>query len=261
MKSIFFFIYLFVLINLTIPTVFAQQLQHPTGLSANSNTMVSRAPDSRGWTDPALNHNKLLQQRTGEGTLIVIGNFKVKGSPFLYGGMHKGNVFSATEKAWNIIISYNTYNQELEFLSTSNPTTPYVKEPGELDSFVIQKDMEAGIISDLKFVYGQVLGSKEKQYFQEVCAGASFNLYKAYKSKLGFVSNNYTQPDLRQFDLEYDYYYSTNDKKGLKKLKANSASIVKEFQAVKDLGSIVTAEAFTLNQNETLRKAFEVLNQ
>ncbi|MGB3089883.1 MAG: hypothetical protein WBB20_07955, partial [Chitinophagaceae bacterium] len=44
-----------------------------TSLSANSNTMVSRTPDSRGWTDPALNHNKLLQQQSSDGGFKLIG--------------------------------------------------------------------------------------------------------------------------------------------------------------------------------------------
>ncbi len=99
----------------------------PVALSANSGAMVSRQPDSRGWTDPALNHNKLIQQQIGDRVYKLIGPYKVIGTQFLFGEHHKGDVFSKEEKAWNIFISYNTYNQELEFYSSSNPDKPLVK--------------------------------------------------------------------------------------------------------------------------------------
>lgn len=238
----------------------AQQLQTPVGVSANSNTLVSRAPDSRAWTDPALNHNKLLQQQTSDGAYKLIGTYKVIGSSFLFGERHKGDVFSATEKAWNIFISYNTYNQELEFYSTANPNEPLVKEPGTLDSFIIQADNALGITTPLKFVYSSVIGGSDKYYYQEVTVGKRFSIYKRYKSELGFASGNYAQPELRQFDLTYEYFYTDSENKGIKKLKKNAASIIKEFKAVKDLSTIMTDEAYSQNPEEALRKAALYLN-
>ena len=170
-------------------------------LSANSNTMVTRSPDSRGWTDPALNHNRLLRDQLGDGTYTLIGIYKVKGSPYLFGGKHNGDLFSPKEKAYNIEIRYNAYNQEVEFYSTSN-STPLVKTVGEVDSFIIKQDIASGITNDLRFIYGQLIGSSEKAYFQLVESGDRFSLYKRYKADIKYVSENYIQSELRQFELE-----------------------------------------------------------
>ena len=229
--------------------------------SANSNSMVSRTPDSRGWTDPALNHNKLLQQQTGDGVYQLIGPYKVIGSPFLFGERHKGNMFSKETKAYNVFVSYNTYNQEVEFYSTSNPDKSLIREPGTLDSFHIFKNEAAGIAADMKFIFGASIGSRENSYYQEIAIGGRFSLFKRYKSDLGYVSNNIAQSELRQFDLGFDYYYADSTGKGLKKIKANAASFIKEFKAVKDLTTVVSNEDFTINPETAMQKAIAYLNK
>jgi hypothetical protein len=240
----------------------------PVSLSANSGSMTATpdkygrlAPDSRGWTDPALEHNKLLQQQSSDGMYKMIGTFKVVGSSYLFGEHNKADMFGIEAKAYNIFISYNTYNQEVEFYSTGNPDKPLVKEPGDIDSFIIQQNIALGITRNLKFVYGSILGAKDKYYFQEVCTGGRFNLYKRYKSELGYVSSNYIQSELRQFDLEFEYYYSDTGSKGLKKIKPNAYSVIKEFKEIKDLSSIISIDAFTVDPENEFRKAFEYLNK
>ncbi|MEO7922511.1 MAG: hypothetical protein ABIR30_02450 [Chitinophagaceae bacterium] len=253
------------LLALLVSTAVTAQNPAVVGLSANSGSTSGQpdrwgrpAPDSRGWTDPALNHNRLLVQ---DGVYQQVGTYKVKGSQYLFGQKHKGDVFSPVEKAWNIFISYNTYNQELEFYSTSNPDKPLVKEPGTLDSFIIHADIPAGIPANLKFVYGSVLGAKEKFYYQEIFAASRFSVYKRYKSDLGYISSNYAEADLRQFDLEYEYYYTDAKTKGVKKIKANAAAVIKQFEDIKDLSVAMNNEAFTANQEDAMRRAFEYLNK
>jgi hypothetical protein len=238
-------------------TTFAQQ---PVGIPSSNTASRGPDPDSRGWTDPALNHNRLLQQKLGEGNYVVIGNYKVKGTPYLFGGNNNADLFTPTEKAYNINVSYNTYNQEVGFVSTSNPTTPLVKEAGEVDSFVIKQNIENGIPGDIRFVYGKILGSSEKTYFQEVAAGAKYSLYKRYKSDLGQVSDNYIQSDLRQFDLMSDYFYYDNEKKTLKKFKLNHSAVLKEFKTIKDVSPVADREAFSASPEDVLKKVFAYLN-
>lgn len=236
-------------------------------LSANSGATSALpsgggfAPDSRGWTDPALNHNRLLRDRIGEGVYVLIGPYKVKGSPYLYGPGKNGDIYSQNEKAYNIRISYNTYNQEVEFYSTSNPSQPLVKEPGDIDSFMLKKNIDEGIPADVLFVYAKHLGSSEKSYFQMVETGDKYNLLKRYKSDLGIPSANYSQPDVRQFDLLVDYYYYDVSQKKIKKIKANRSSLIKEFKGVKDISSILDNEAFSHNPEAEMKKAFIYLNK
>ncbi|MDZ4810298.1 MAG: hypothetical protein SGI96_18825, partial [Bacteroidota bacterium] len=105
-----------------------------------------------------MNHNRLVREKTGDGVYKMIGPFKVVGTSYLFGEKNNGNLFSNAAKAYNIFLSYNTYNQELEFYSVSNPDKPLVKEPGEVDSFIILPSTDLGIINPLKFVYGTVIG-------------------------------------------------------------------------------------------------------
>ena len=128
---------------------------------------IRTGPPSSGYMDNALNYSRLLKEQTGDGVFMQVGTFKVTGTPYLYGQKNEGDLFSKDVKAYNLKLSYNTYNQELGFYSTANPNEPLVKEAGEVDSFLIHPNVEAGISSRLKFVYGSLLGSKEKAYFQE----------------------------------------------------------------------------------------------
>ena len=239
---------------------FAQIIQ-PVAVSSNSGSMVSRQPDSRAWTDPALNHNKLIQQQTSDGVYKLIGTYKVTGTSYLFGEHNRGDMFATEAKAYNIFISYNTYNQEVEFYSTSNPDQPLVKEPGTVDSFVFQQNIDLGISHPLKFVYGSVLGTKDKYYYLEVCAGNRFSLYKRYKSDLGYSSTNLAQSELRQFDLQFEYYYTDRKTAGIKKIKPNASNVIREFKDIKDLSPIVDNDAFSANPEDAFCKAFGYLNQ
>lgn len=210
--------------------------------------------------DLALNHNRLLREKTADGVYTQVGNFKVVGTPYLFGEKNKGDLYSTEAKAFNIFLSYNTFNQEIEFYSSSNPDNALMKMPGEVDSFVIKPNLEIGILAPLKFVYGSVIGSSDKGYFQEVFAGKRYGIYKKYKSDLGYVSSNYIQSELRQFDLLFDYYYSDTEKKSVKKIKPNASTVIKEFKSVKDLSGIVENDAFSSQPDEAFKKLFEHVN-
>lgn len=214
-----------------------------------------------GYMDNALNYSRLIQTKTEDGVYKQIGVFKVIGTSYLFGERNKGDLFSPDTKAYNISLSYNTYNQEMEFYSTSNPDKPLVKEIGTVDSFLLKENAEHFITRPLKFVYGPLLGSSEKTYFLEIYAGPRFSVYKRYKCDLGYVSTNYIQSELRQFDLLYEYHYADSAKSGLKKLKANVSNIISEFKKVKDISPVLTVNEFSVDQEAALRKAFEYLNQ
>jgi len=239
----------------------------PVALSPNSGSVSANAdrfgrpqPDSRGWTDPALNHNQLLKERLGDGTYIMIGQFKVIGSPFLFGQRHNADLFTPKEKAMGININYNTYNQEIEFFSTSNPTQPLVKEIGEVDSFSLRKDTTMRLFNDIRFIYGPLVGSSEKSYFQVLQTGETFSLYKRYKSELGYPSTNYGQSDLRQFDLIAEYFYYDRKQVKFKKIKPNLSFLVKEFKSTKDITPVADKDSFLTQPEEVMIKIINYLN-
>lgn len=214
-----------------------------------------------GYMDNALNYSRLIIAKTENGGYIQVGTYKVVGTQYLYGKGIEGDLFSTEAKAWNVHLSYNTYNQQVEFTSTSNPDKPLTKDPGEIDSFIIHAKPDIGVNNPIKFYYGALIGAKDKFYYQEVCTGTRYKLYKRYQSELGYVSTNYIQPDLRQFDLNYDFYYADAETKTFKKIKANASSVIKEFKSVLDLSKTITQDDFTSNPEIAFCKAFTALNQ
>lgn len=214
-----------------------------------------------GYHDPALSRNKLLREQQGEGVYKLVGTYKVKGISYLFGQKLIADIFSVKETAGNVSINYDTYNQEIEFFSAENPATPLVKAPGEIDSFVVKPQADAGINEELRFVYGPLAGSTEKAYFQVIARGSKYNLYKRYKSELGYVSDNYIQSELRQFDMLSDYFYYDVSAKKFKKIKLNLSSAAKEFKAVRDISGIATNDDFNSDPENAMRKIFALLNE
>ncbi|MBL7708018.1 MAG: hypothetical protein JNJ86_03050 [Chitinophagaceae bacterium] len=214
-----------------------------------------------GYHDPALSRNKLLREQQGEGVYKLIGAYKVKGISYLFGQKLVADFFSVKETAANVNINYDTYNQEIEFFSTESPAKPLVKTPGDIDSFVVKPQADAGINEELHFIYGPLAGSSEKAYFQVITSGKRFSLYKRYKSELGYVSDNYIQSELRQFDMLSDYFYYDAVTKKMKKIKLNLSNVTKEFKSVKDVSGIATNDDFTSDPEGAMRKIFAVLNE
>ena len=214
-----------------------------------------------GWVDPVLNHNRLLREQTGEGMYKLIGTYRVIGTSYLFGERNKGNIYSSDATAVNIQLGYNTYSQEVEFVSPSNPGKPLVKAPGEVDSFVFLANQSVGLTQNMRFVFGKHLGSSEKAYFQEMATGPKAGVYKRYKADVGYVSSNYVQSELRQFDLLYDYFIYNASTRSLKKVKNNYNSLLKELTAFGNVSAVFTSDAYSLNPDQALTQAISLINQ
>ena len=136
-----------------------------------------------------------------------------------------------------------------------------VREPGTVDSFIIHASAGQGMERDLLFIYGKLLNVKDKAYFQVVEKGSRFVLYKKYSASLGIVSANYSQPDLRQFEISIDYFYNDNNEPGLKKLKTTADQLTKEFSRIKDLSAVLDRDQLLLEKEKQLIRIFTWLNE
>ena len=148
----------------------------------------------------------------------------------------------------------------MNFFSTSNPTEPLVKEIGEVDSFVLRKDSSMLLLNDIRFIYGPLVGSTEKSYFQVIQTGPVFSLYKRYKSELGYPTTNYAQSDLREFDLIAEYFYFDKKQAKFKKIKPNLSVLTKEFKSIKDITPVADKDAFVTEPEEVMKKIINYLN-
>lgn len=212
---------------------------------------------SRSYFDAAQMYNRLLLEN--ENSVVQVGNFKVKGTPYLFGGRRSGQLFLRGKDGVKTFISYNTYDQLVEFSNNSETSAALYKPDGVLDSFSISANKDIGIINDVIFLKGSFIAASDSLFYQRLMAGKRFSLYKKYKSQLAIVSTNYVQSDLRQFDLETEYYYYDNTLKQLKKLKTNSNFIKKEFKQF-DLSTILDNPDFSFDLENSLFKVFSALN-
>ncbi len=210
------------------------------------------------YQDPAQALQKIMMQKSERGSLQLIGNYKVLGSSYLYGGNQVGDVYFKNGNVKNVLVTYDTYRQLLE-INIGKGDKSLIKTLNELDSFTINAG-EKPDQPELKFVSVTQFDSSKKLFLLRVVMGSRFNLYKSYTSELGYVSDNYIQSELRQFDLNYMYYYTDNLKPGLKKLKASVSAIKKEFKDVKDVSSVVKQDDYNLNPELALIKVFSQLN-
>jgi hypothetical protein len=206
--------------------------------------------------DPATNFNKYLVTKEDR-TYTQVGIYRVTGSAYLFGPRHKGNVYAKGETGMNITVSYNTYNQDVEYFAEMNPDKPLVKEAGTVDSFLIKKDSLVG--EDLMFVYGKHLGAGDNSYYMRVVEGGKYSLYKKYHAEIGVVSTNYVESNLRQFEIEAEYFYFNEQTKQLKKLKTHASFIRKEF-GIKDLSKYIIEDDLSYNKEVTLKLLFIGLN-
>lgn len=213
------------------------------------------------YTDPGAGYMKLMLEKGSEGSYQLVGNFKVKGTSFLFGEKIKGSAYAGNDKSENISLSYNTYNQKLD-ISIDGPNTNFSKTPSELDSFILNKSGSQYFKEDLLFYSSKIVQPTFKDCFlQVIYHGHRFSFYKAYTSSLDYVSTNYIQSELRQFTLEYVYYYFDAQTKALKKIKLSRKRIADEFSDIMDVSSYLDDELFNSQPEKAMQLMFEALNK
>jgi hypothetical protein len=210
------------------------------------------------YVDPAQAYNRLLLEKGNGNVHTRIGNYQVVGTPYLFGGTHKGNVYGGGEVGKDQTISYNTYTQGIEIQLEADKML--TKEWATVDSFDLEVEAD-GVKKKMHFINAVLAGSAEKVFFQKIAAGDRYTLYKEYKSGLQYVSTNIVRAELRTFDLQYAYYYKDMATGKVKKLKSSAAGIQKEFKDVKDLSAIFGRNDYAANPEEVLQLVFAALNQ
>ncbi len=210
------------------------------------------------YSDPAQAYNKILLDKQN-GSYQLVGTYKVKGTQYLYGGGLPATVFAKDGVIKNIQLNYDTYKQQLEVYFT-NKVEPGLKKLNETDSFNVFVNT-TDFKSELHFYSAQLFDSTQNFFLQSVFIGPKYQLYKRYKSELGYVSENIIQSELRQYELVYDYFYVTAGKKELKKIKLTAGGVTKEFKKIKDVSGIVEAGSFIFNPEEILTKIFQSINE
>lgn len=218
---------------------------------------VQANAQARSFSDPAQMYNRLVLEKANMVTRI--GNYKVQGTPYLYGGMVSGIIYMRGKSPAETFTGFNTYYQVVEYAFSQNGE--YITPDGITDSFTLKSKPDVQLNSDIKFINGELIKAPEKGFYQVVYAGPHYALYKFYKSVLTVVSTNYVDANLRQFDLNYEYYYRDISQDKVKKLKPNNGFVKKEFKTVPAAATAATDDDFAYSPEAALVKVFTVLNQ
>ena len=222
---------------------------------------INSKAQALSYTDPAAGYLKVMLEKGDEGSYQLIGNFKVIGTSYLFGERNNGSAYAGADKSENIKIGYNTYNQKVD-ISLDGVNNNFSKSPAELDSFVINKSGSQYIKDDLLFYSSKIVKPDFKDCFlQVIYHGNKYSLYKAYTSTLDYVSTNYIQSELRQFTLEFTYYYYDVQTKELKKIKLSKKKISDEFKSIMDVSSYLEDDLFNSNPEKAMRLIFTELNK
>ncbi len=219
--------------------------------------VISVQGQQLAYFDAAQAYNRLLIEKNN-GAYIRVGNYKVIGTPFLFGERVRGNISATGETTHNIFLNYNTYNQKLEFFLSENPQVAFEKDAATVDSFEFQQNTFLGLNEGMNFINGKYAGADDKVFLRVMYSGKKYNLYKKYKSVLGVVTTNYIESELRQFDLTTEYYYYDEVTRKYKKLKASYSSIMKEFG--EDVEALIDKDALVTNPDSVLLAIFTALN-
>lgn len=208
-----------------------------------------------------LNQNKTPQNSKPLIGYYQIGGFRVKGNPYYKEDFILGDIYSKPEIAKNIYLRYDIYNQKVEFISSGNPDQILVKEPGDLDSFLLYKKENKVIVEDIKFLYAIIGGATDKSYYAILCRGSKYSLFKKYFSELAVPIDNTGRPDSRLFETQAEYWYKNEVTKEFKKIKASVAAVKTEFKDIKDLSDVLKGGNMFTKPDEAMTKAFVSLNE
>ena len=211
------------------------------------------------YTDPAAAYMRVMFEKGSEGSYQQISNFKVIGTSFLYGEKLPGSIYTKSEKSEHTNLSYNTYNQQVDvYLNATNQIIS--KKTSEVDSFIIYNSNSDFYKEDLLFYTSKLVSPLAKDLFYQVLLiGPKYNLYKNFSANLDIVSTNYIQSELRQFNLEYNYYYLNNSTNEFKKIKLSRKKIIEDFSKTIDLSPSIDFDEINNNTEIALKKIFNIL--
>ena len=215
-----------------ISTVFSQIATNPNGglyinpsQFAQARPAVEQAFTFSGAPQAYPGYQPILDNSGN--SFIRIGNFRVKGNPYLFTKNVDGYIFYGG-KGKAVELAYDTYAQQLDYYDSKTQKTG-INKLNDVDSFYIKGDGSL-VKQDLFFINARFVDPSKKFFLQKLFTGSNYNLYKLNKSALQIMSSNYIESDLREFSLNQEYFYTITGSKMMKKIKLSAKFLHEEFE-------------------------------
>jgi len=230
------------------------------GMIALAMVQYASFGQAASYTDPAQAFNRLMLEKNGSnGGYVRVGAYNVIGSPYVYADKYPGSYYFQGAMDAGNKIAYNAYSQQVEIFPPNSGGKNAFKTNAEVDSFILKLNVNDAPL-ELTFISAKTLGSKENFFLQRLYSGSRFTLYKKYRSVLAIASSNYVDANLRQFDLETEFYYYDSTTKALKSIKPSAKAVKKEFTPINSKIDAVASSLDFANPEADLITVFASLN-
>lgn len=213
------------------------------------------------YLDPAQRYNQYILDNMNN-VYTLVGNYKVMGTPYLFGGKHGGSIYHKGIKGDVASFLYNTYSQQLEMQDEKDKEAMFKIKVADIDSFLVDIESPQSGKTKLKFINSNIYGFKDAFILQVIVdSGSRYSLYKKYYSTLGVVTTNIMQSNLKQFELNIEYYYGDTATHEIKKLKPNAKAVTKEFKLKGKPVQLLESDHFSADPEAVLKDVFGEMNK
>ena len=199
--------------------------------------------------------NKFIVQNW-QGDYIRIGQWKVKGTPYLLGESfpgtltYKGGVKSDTK------ILYDLYNQKVG----ADVKNSILESDQVLEEFIITLPEKFGG-NTLLFRNTDSYGTNTlKNYFNILEDGAKFSFLKLFRIKLISDPSNMMDKEQKVFEQYYEYYLYNKISKDLPKIKLKEKDIAKQLGDEEFVKSFITKGDLDVSQEADVIKLIQGYN-
>lgn len=179
---------------------------------------------SFGQTNTIGEFNKLVAQNW-QGDYIRIGQWKVKGTPYLLGESFPGTLTYKGGAKSDTKILYDLYNQKVGADVKNN----ILESDQVLEEFIITLPEKFGG-NTLLFRNTDLYGTNTlKNYFNILDDGSKFSFLKLFRIKLISDPSNMMDKEQKVFEQYYEYYLYNKTSKDLVKIKLKEKEIAKQL--------------------------------
>lgn len=166
------------------------------------------------------------------GDYVRIAQYRVKGTPYLYGESFPGSISYKGGKIFkDSKILYDLYNQKAGI----DEKNEIFEADDMVEEFTIVLPEKYGS-QQLLFRNSSLYGEENKGFFNIVVDGEKVSLLKSYKIKLSTDPRNPMDKDIKIFDQYFEYYLYSKIENKLSKIKLKErdvASFIKDASFIK----------------------------
>lgn len=205
--------------------------------------------------DPVGQFNKHIVENW-KGEYIRIGQYRVKGTPYLFGESFPGTLTFKGGVKTDTKIRYDLYNQK----AGADVKNNILESDQVLEEFSISLPAKFGG-NTLLFKSSELFGNSSlKNYFNVLEDGSKVSLLKIFKIKLVSDPSNMMDKETKIFEQYYEYYLYNKSTKELSKSKLKEKDIAKQLNDEEFVKDFITKSELDVSKETDVIKLIQGFN-